>query len=291
MRNALITGATGFIGNWLTNLLLDNHIKVFLVVRNVNKLSNKIKAHPNAVILNYDLSGISDLRDIITEDIDVFYHLAWEGASGIKRSDYNIQLSNIKNSMECIFLAEKLNVQKFITVGTIGENLADLSIQNKVVSENYIYAISKSYLQRLLRITTSKMNLKLIWCTLSGIYGEGDHTNNLINYTVKSLLMGEEPEYGPGTQLFDFLHVEDCVRALFLIGCRNNTYDNYYIGSGSPHMLKEYLLCIKDMFGNKAAIRLGAKDDDGTRYLREWFDTTNLEDDYKFIVSNHSLDL
>jgi nucleoside-diphosphate-sugar epimerase len=285
MKKVIVTGATGFIGNHLVKCLLDKEVRVYAIIRNMAKIDSRFLLNPNFIAVQCDLSNIYNLPNFVgEEDIDVFYHLAWEGASGIQRSDSEIQIQNVKNGLACLIIAEKMHIKKFVTTGTIGENLADSALNNNLVSENYVYAISKSYLHKLLQITVAKFHIKLVWCTLSGIYGEGDSTANLVNYTILSFFKGETPKFGSGTQLFDFLHVDDCAFALYLIG-NQSKFNYYYVGSGFPKILKKYLFCIRKCFGEKAEINLGARKDDGTRYLKKWFDTKNLVDDFQFSPS------
>jgi len=75
-------------------------------------------------------------------------------------------------------------------------------------------------------------------------------------------------------------------RALFLLGAHETKRHAYFIGSGKPRILREYLLSIKDIFGNNAEIGLGEKPEDGAVYEWDWFDTKALCEDTNFKVGH-----
>ena len=99
MNTALVTGATGFIGQWLTRELLENGIKVYAVVRPDSENMGKLPEHKGLTVVPCDLQDYGNLPDKLPEEalgsIDVCYHLAWEGVSGPKSTDYRIQLKNV----------------------------------------------------------------------------------------------------------------------------------------------------------------------------------------------------
>ena len=53
----------------------------------------------------------------------------------------------------------------------------------------------------------------------------------------------------------------------------------YYLGSGNPKILKDYLIRIGELCGNPDAIKIGARADDGLKYDLEWFDASALIED------------
>lgn len=288
MKKAIVTGATGFIGSWLVKELINQNVFVYAIVRTNSSKTKIIPYSDYLCIVECDMDKIQQLpKKIKDKEIDVIYHLAWQGASGKERSDYSIQLNNIHYSLDLLDVCRKMKINRFIPVGTVGENMAQLAIEHKISSENFVYALSKNFYHTLLKVYENSLDTKIIWCTLSGIYGEGDKSNNLINYTIKTLLKGEKAKYTKAEQLFDFLHVSDCVHALYLIGKKNTNKNEYYIGSGEPRKLKDYLLEIKEIMGNGADLEFGAIPEDGTTYKIEWMNNVDMfkELDFKPEIS------
>lgn len=249
---AIVTGSKGFIGK---------------------RLVAALEAAGCAV------AGI-DLGDDITKlegEWDVMYNLAWVGKGGALRADYNVQMNNVKVALDNYNEAKRLKCKRYICTGTIGENMLKLPECAKIKSQNFIYALSKSYLHSILNSIGDVEGCKVIWATLGNLYGGSDAGGNIIDYTLRTILSGKEAAFGPAAQPYDFIHVDDAVEALKLIGTSEGvTSDEFYIGNGEPKKLGEYLLAVGRVAGLESLIGIGKRPDDGTRYKEEWFSTAAL---------------
>jgi nucleoside-diphosphate-sugar epimerase len=281
MKKVIITGATGYIGSNLVKELIKNDCEVFAVVR---KDSLKIDLLPiNMKIIYCDLESLSILDQLISErDFDVFYHLAWAGTAGSLRADYQMQLLNVKYTCDASLVSKKLNCKKFVTTGTITENIAQNQFNSGANSENLVYGIAKMTTRHILDVLCNKNQINYVWAQLSNIYGGNNTSGNIVSYTLKEIENGRRPQYTKALQPYDLLYIEDATRALYLLGFNKTPKKSYFIGSGKPKMLREYLLSIKDIFGNHAEIGLGEKPEDGAVYEWEWFDTRPIEEDLGF---------
>lgn len=264
----------------MVRYLLNKKIFVIALIHRSKIIIDDIENEKNLTIIQCDLANILEnpyLNSI--ENIDVFYHFAWRGASGEERGNVVAQLENIKNTMNCIEYCNRKKISKFITCGTIAEKMEYSFLQDFLLDKKFIYTLTKQYLHKILRIYSKKISTKVIWCTLCGVYGEGDMTTNLVNYTLQCFQKHQVPEFGLGEEYFDFINIKDCVRSFYFIGIKENHHTDYYLGSGNPRKLKEYLLCMKETFGYDAKIKIGVRKDDGIKYKKEWFDTSVLEED------------
>ena len=284
MKRAIVTGANGFIGTWLIKELIKNNVEVIAVVRNEN---SNIEAIPKkAKIVYLDMASISELKNItIIKDIDVFYHLAWEGTGGKERSNYNLQLLNIKYACDSFVVAKDLNCKRFIGVGTITEKIAEDILNSKIKNENAIYGIAKLTTHCMLKTLSEKLGLPFIWARLANIYGENDTSENIVNYTINELSKGKRPSFSTAEQPYDLMYVADAGNALYLLGEKNAKENCYFVGRGEVRALKEYLIKIKDIYGNNAQINLGERPADNLEYHTEWFDTGPLKRDTGFQAS------
>jgi len=281
MKKAIVTGANGFIGKWLIKELLRREVEVIAVVRNseseINFVSHKVK------IVYSELDSILDLYNLIEDrDVDVFYHLAWGGTAGKSRADYSMQLSNVKYACDSAVVAKKIGCQKFIGIGTITENIARNILSLPTKAENTIYGISKHMTHCMLDILCKKIELPYVWAQLSNIYGIDNTTGNIISYTLSELKNGNRPTFSKADQPYDLMCVEDTAVALYLLGEKYTTKNQYFIGSGEPKILSEYLLSIGSIFGDKSMIGIGERPNDGLTYELAWFDTTDLVADTGF---------
>lgn len=280
MKKVIVTGANGFIGSWLCKELTEKGIRVFAIVRNENSKIEKIDKNDNIKIIYCELDKISELKNkILDRDIDAFYHLAWSGSGGKDRSDYNIQLSNIKYACDCAHIAKELKCEKFLCSGTITEKIAENALSINKKSENLIYGLAKHTTHYMIDIICKKIDLDYVWMQFANTYGPYDKTDNIINYTLKSFKEGTVPEFSDGNQMCDFIYIKDLVKAIYLLGEKNTHSNFYFLGSGYPRMLKEYLIAIRDAYNEKCEIGLGKRPDYNIDYKKEWFDISKLQQD------------
>ena len=257
MTNAIVAGAKGFIGKRLVAELENDGCNVLAL-------------------------DIEDKIEAVNGEWDVFFNLAWVGKGGALRADYNVQMSNVKLALDFYREAQRLNCRRYVCMGTIGEKMARLPECAHIKSQNLIYAISKNYLHDILN-TMESADCKVVWTTLGNIYGGKDAGGTIVDYCLRSILKGEEATFGPAEQPYDFIHVDDAVRAIALVGLSPNLTGNaYYVGNGTPRPLKTYLQDIGRIAGRESLIGIGKRPDDGTRYKAEWFDITPLKNETGF---------
>lgn len=279
MKNAVITGASGFVGRNLVKYLAQKGVQVFAIVR--NKENCIFSSGQNIKILEYDLEHLNDITECLDDvEIDAFYHLAWQGAKGAGRSDYTLQIQNAKYSCDAAIIASKLKCKKFIAVGTITERLADVVLKEKCMSQNLMYGLTKSYTNKLLNVICTVENINFVWAELSNIYGGDDDSGNLISYTIDCFEKNIVPKFGPCQNPYDFIHIDDVVSALYEIGMCDDAFGMYFIGRCENKTLKQYIEDISRIY-NKP-VNIGALPDDGLHYEKTWFDNGRLVNEMNF---------
>ena len=60
----------------------------------------------------------------------------------------------------------------------------------------------------------------------------------------------------------------------------------YFVGSGEPRILRDYLLSMGEVLGNEKLLGIGERPDDNIQFNLEWFNTNDLEVDTGFMVQN-----
>ena len=113
-------------------------------------------------------------------------------------------------------------------------------------------------------------------------YRQRHKSEQLIAYTVSSLLANQSPSFGPAEILFDIVAVEDIALGLYNVGEYGKRRE-YYIGSGTPRPLKDYLKQIPKILGVTTPINIGVREDDGLRFAPEWFDISPLIEDTGYL--------
>lgn len=251
-QRIIVVGAKGFLGK---------------------RLAAKLQA------LGHEVAQI-DMGDRVEDlqgDWETMFNVAWVGKGGALRADYEVQMGNVKAALGFYRQAQRLNCRRYICMGTIGEKMARLPECAHIKSQNLIYAMSKNYLHDILR-TIEGDKCKVVWATLGNIYGGKDAGGNIVDYCLRCILKGEKAIFGPAEQPYDFVHVDDAVRALTLAGTAEGEISReLYVGSGRVKALKDYLKEIGRIAGHEELIGIGGRPDDGTRYKAEWFDIAELK--------------
>ena len=190
---------------------------------------------------------------------DVFYFLAWSGVEPEYKNDASLQISNITYALEAMVSAKELNCQKFIATGTVAEyvfceNIIDI---NEKPAPGDFYGAIKVSVHYMLDVLSRQISMDFIWAVLPSTFGPGRKGNNIITYTISTLLNGETPRYGDLEQLWDFLYVTEVAKALRLIGEKGIVGKIYGIGSGHYRKLKDYVKEIRDCINPELELDIG----------------------------------
>ena len=94
LKIVIVTGAAGFVGQYLCRDLLNRGIEVIGVDISREKL-DAVSQDNRFIPIVADFSKYDSLHECIRyNDIDVFYHLAWNGANSVAFRNAELQLSN-----------------------------------------------------------------------------------------------------------------------------------------------------------------------------------------------------
>jgi len=260
MKKILIAGAGGYVGQNLIKALGDR-----AEVTGIDVAPGFVKPD--------DLGKLEG-------QYDVFYNFAWIGKGGPQRADCQLQTQNVLNALAFYREAVRLGCKRYICAGTIGELMVQLPECAKIRSQNFVYINAKNYLHSLLNNVEDPEKCKVIWARLGNLYGGGNSGGNLVAYTVGMLQKGEKAVFGPAEQPYDFVHAEDCARALAALGLAETLKsDEFYMGAGDVRPLKDYLRAIGRVMGKEDLVGIGGRPDDGTRYKPEWFSIAKLTEE------------
>lgn len=273
MQKVIVTGANGFIGSSLIKKMVANNVEVVAV--DITFVGDRL---PKTDLITKIESGVdAALTDKIPAgEYDTFYHLAWRGVNGAEKADPTVQLANIQMAVDCANICKKLGVKKYLCAGTVAEN-ATFSLYNmEMTSGGMMYGVAKHACRLIVENYCKNVGQKFVWMQFSNIYGVGNKTGNLVSYTLGELMSGKEATFGPALQPYDFIYVEDLIEAVYRLGVNETNNAFYYIGSGSPRILKEYLLRIGELAGYADKVGIGICPDDGIKYSMDMFCNKDL---------------
>jgi UDP-glucose 4-epimerase len=273
----IIVGANGFIGtNLVRYLSLCGH-EIFGVVISKKSDCTKIKRFCTNIVYG-DIASVSSLDTGFggLKAGAVFVDLAWMGVNGEDKRNYDVQINNIHALCNAALLAKQLQCSKIVFSGTVAENYVASLDKTEVGATQNFYAISKYCSRYFLSALCRQLNIPFIWAQFSNIYGPENKTGNMINYLMTKLSNNEYADFGPCDQPYDFVYIDDLIEELSALCKCTLCYGSYFLGSGSPRILKDYLQSAAKILGKEQFLRIGAKPADGIKYSYDMFDIEKL---------------
>ncbi len=247
MKSAIITGGTGALGTALINELVNNNIKVLVLCRKNSSREDNIISH---YLVTKDFCNLDELADYeVNNKYDVFYHLGWDGTSGISRDDFYLQNENVKFSLDAVALAKRAGCSLFIGVGSQAEygRVSNILKSNTPTFPVSGYGIGKLSAYYMTYFYAKKLELRHIWVRVLSVFGINDNPNSMIISLVGMLVNNKKPEMTKCEQVWDYLYSKDAGRAFRLIGEKGVSGKVYVLGSGKSRILKEYVESVRDV--------------------------------------------
>jgi nucleoside-diphosphate-sugar epimerase len=260
MNLAVVTGADGFIGSHLLSFFNSIDIPVVALVMKGSRIATTISSLEKVTILECDLVNWENIKIQISSNTNItFYHLAWSGVSPEARLSIEKQLINVELSISALKLAKKIKADRFVTLGSTMEYM----YAGKPIDETALptpqnaYGAVKLAVRYLCQELAKEEEIPFIYAVVTGVYGANRLDNNVITYTVKKLLQKERPSLTKLEQLWDYIHIDDLVRALYLIGEKGQPGAFYAVGHGDNCPLSQYVNIIHNMIDPTLPLGIG----------------------------------
>lgn len=214
--NILVSGATGFIGTQLVDLIPDEH-EVYVTGRDW-----RIPCKP-----------------------DITIHLAWGMSPGYMTSHENYRW--VDKTLDLAGQVMRLGCQKFVGVGTCAEYMSQKRplAERSLLAPASIYGATKVWAFQKLRREYGR-DMRIIWPRLFQVYGPGEKEERLFPAVIRALLTGDDVTTSEGHQVRDFIHVRDAARAIWEIADSDLT-GPVNVGSGRPVKVKHVLDMLQDI--------------------------------------------
>jgi nucleoside-diphosphate-sugar epimerase len=255
----LLTGATGFIGSHLARLLVNQGDEVYALVRAGSNLWRIKDIEAQLHVVQGDLLALEQMSAAL-ENIrpEVCIHAAWD----VEPGRYLTALENLSMLSASLHLASKLadmGCQRFVGIGTCFEY--DLSVgylaEESLTKPQTLYAASKLALQMVTEQLANITGMSVVWLRLFYQYGPYENRQRLVPAVICSLLQNQVVKVTKGTQIRDFLHVEDVVEAIWAV-TQSNLSGPVNIGSGQPVTVQNIVAQIGTILNRPELILWGA---------------------------------
>ena len=150
-------------------------------------------------------------------------------------------------------------------------------------SGGYIYGAGKLAAHLMAETVAYQNKIAFIPLIITNIYGIGEKSARLICSSIQKLLKGEHCSFTAGNQTYDFIYISDAINAIVEIGEKGNAFTRYYIGSGKPRALREFLIQMRNIVGPETKIGIGDLPFRGANVDYNQFDMQKVEKDTGYV--------
>jgi nucleoside-diphosphate-sugar epimerase len=209
MKKVLVTGATGFIGNYVIKELLKHNVEVIATSSNKEKAKQQLWFDEvKYVEFNFNLLDPSTNYFLYFNEPDISIHLAWEGLTNYK-SSFHLEKNLPKHKTFLKNLIEH-GLKDLTVTGTCLEyGLQEGCLKEEMeTSPSTPYAIAKDELRVYLQQLQEQYPFTFKWVRLFYMYGKGQNPNSLLSQLDRALKNGETVfNMSGGAQTRDYLPI------------------------------------------------------------------------------------
>jgi CDP-paratose synthetase len=251
MSRILITGANGFLGSFITKLMVMYH--EVTIVEKCAGIYNRISDVVSKLNV-YDFDTY-DLEKIFAENkFDVIIHTATDYGRDINRNQDQIT-TNLLFPVDLVQIAIKHKVRTFINTDTF--------FNNNELNYKYLgsYTLTKKHLNEWLAFFSAK--IQVVNMKLQHIYGPTDSQLKFVMHMINSMTDNvSELDITKGEQKRDFIYIEDVAQAFKKVVDNLNSFEEGFstieVGTGNSITIKEFLNLIHKLTNSKTKLNYGA---------------------------------
>lgn len=285
MKEAIVTGADGFIGSHLCRGLSQQGWHITALVMPESPTIGRIESIPNLSVVPCDLCDLPELEKRLPSNPDIIYHLAWAGVAPETRNSMEIQQKNLEISLNMVELAARLHASGLVLPGSTMEYMygeGPINGHNVPTPQNS-YGAVKVAVRYMCEALARELEVPILYTIITSVYGADRLDNNVITYVINQLLSAKKPSLTRLEQKWDYIHVDDLIRAMVLLAQKGKAGKTYVIGHGDNVPLAEYILQIRDIIDHNLPLGIGEIPYASNHLPRSCVDISELQKDTSFI--------
>lgn len=256
MSNIVITGATGFIGRYLTKALLLKGHNVTCLSRTSATFKSLDKNSKN-IVTDFSIDNLTFQLD----NCDILVHLAGKRLTRDDLPDMvhpfiddaALKLDNL------LYACKENNVKRIILASSIGVYSDKNNIpytESDQPKPATLYGLTKLFLEQRMDLYERKYNTSVAHIRLAQCYGYGERTTGaLMNFIEKAIKKEKIILENGGIFPIDEIYIDDAVEA-FIALIETDKTGSFNIGAGRQYTILEIAQTINTVFNNENNIKV-----------------------------------
>ncbi len=284
MKKVLVTGATGFIGNYVIQELLKYNCLV--IASSAGRTNAENAAWSDKVsYLPFDLGDFNNTVNYFDffQQPDLLIHLAWEGLPNYK-SSFHVE-TNLPRHFAFLRNLVQHGLRDLAVTGTCFEYGMQEGCLNEEMPANPAnpYGIAKDSLRKKLEQLQKQQPFAFKWVRLFYMYGKGQNPNSLLSQLDKALAdKAGNFDMSGGEQVRDFLPVEKVAAWIVKLALQDKVQGIINCCSGEPLTVKQFVENYLRTINQHIVLNLGVYPYPDYEPMRFWGDNRKL----KKIINN-----
>ena len=256
--SVLVTGASGFVGVHLVACLLSEGSRVTVLVRPSSALPAEWRDRVRVIACD-DFSENS-LRRLLDTPVETVFHLA---AYGVRPNDRDIdEMLRINVTLPAVLvrLCGEWRA-RMVMAGTFSEyrspSTQDLVSEDSPLEQGKLYGSSKAAGGLMASAIANSGGTGFRLLRLFKIYGAGEAPHRLLPALVSGLVKRERVAISAGTQVLDFVYIDDAVEAMLRADghCRDKGgVATWNVATGRAHSVREFAECVAAAMNTNASL-------------------------------------
>jgi CDP-glucose 4,6-dehydratase len=222
-RPVFVTGATGFVGGWLSRALVELGARVVCLVRDLRPRSVLVQSGlvDRVVTVRGGLDDVEALEQALRKyDAETCFHLAAEAIVSVANaSPVAVFEANIRGAWHVLEAARRAGSVRRVVLASSDKVYGSRALppyrEELALESGSPYEVSKACADLLARAYFRSYGLPTAVARFGNVYGGGDlNFSRLVPGTIAAVLRREAPVLrSDGRSLRDFLYVDDAVHA------------------------------------------------------------------------------
>lgn len=263
LRRVLVTGATGFLGSYVTRNLIKKGFEVGAIIRSQSNCYRLSDCLSSITLHTACLEDQESIKKVFADfSPEIVIHCAAYGVDYRQHEIYSLYKVNVGGTISLFQNAADSGVKRFIHTGSCFEYAArDFPISEEDLIKPWgSYGVSKAAATMFVLQQGSDLGIPVVVLRPFGMYGPYEGTHRLIPQLIVSLLKNQYFNLTYGGQVRDYTYVEDIAEAFVKLvdGKQFPSGDVLNVGSGTGISIHQLGTQVATLIGKDHLLNWGA---------------------------------